>query len=133
MNTRTSFKGRLRIDSFIPDHLSIDSTLFEWMNEGIITSFNTSKRGAYCVTLNDGDKTKRDRYLKEKTNYSLRDEYEATCTRIFPENPTALATLDFPSLEDLRKLADRKHYITDDARIIMKPYFRNDNSEEGNE
>ena len=81
------------------------------------------------MTINNGDNLLKARYLKEKSNYANRDAYEATCTRIFPENPTALATLDFPSQEDLKKLADRKHYITEDARILLKPYFRNDNGQ----
>ena len=82
-------------------------------NLGTVFGWNTTKKGALCVFLNDGDQSIKDQ-IDGRNNPDIVRRYENTCTGIFPDVPELLETLNDPRIDDLKKLHKDhvpKHFI----------------------
>ena len=103
----------LTIQLTTPSAFDISRTLDLWVKADAIFQHDLTTRGFLSVFINDGD--------ADIDPVNDVKKFKQSCTRIMPDNPTALAKLRLPSISNLRKIARGTHFVSSNGCLIKFP------------
>ena len=118
------FRGDMAIDAYVPPYLKIDAALMALKQADLVHGWLITKKGGYCIYINDGKDDLRQEVTKNPKNFAVFRQFRDSCTRLFPESPMYFNNLKMNleniEIEDLVALAKRTHYITEEGAVRPK-------------
>ena len=112
------------VDAFVPPYLKIDGALMAFKQAELVHGWLITKKGGYCIYLNDGDEELKSQVDKNPRDFATFRRFRDSCTRLFPESPMYFHNLKNNIhdiyMDDLKNLAERTHCITEEGLVRQK-------------
>ena len=94
-----------------PIEFDIGEILESWITEGTIIKFATTKSGGVTIFINDGVESGASGEIEAVTAVKTDLKYLDSCSRINVSDPHAIASLEDPSIGNLRKIAEGEYFV----------------------